>query len=99
MYVCMYVLYAYIRVCLHLCVYACMYICMHVCLHVCIYVIFKLGFERYGGNCLSWEGNCPGNCPGENVRAPVMRVYSFSDHIFPSAAYVFFTRSNVKINL
>src|SRR6218665_1567955 len=39
---CMYVLYAYIRVCMHLCVYACMYICMHVCIHVCIYVIFKL---------------------------------------------------------
>ena len=80
MYACMYVLYAYIRVCMHLCVYACMYICMHVCIQVCIYVIFKLGVERYGGNCLSWEGelsggNCPGevsggNCPGGNVRAP-----------------------------
>ena len=33
-YVCMYVLYAYIRVCMHLCVYACMYICMHVCIRV-----------------------------------------------------------------
>src|SRR6218665_1058688 len=50
MYVCMYVLYAYIRVCIHL----------------CIYVIFKLGFERYGGNCPSWEWELSGgNCPGE----------------------------------
>ena len=75
MYVGMYVLYAYIRVCMHLCVYACMYICMHVCIHVCIYVIFKLGFERYRGNCPSWEGQLSGGkCPGElsgggNVRS------------------------------
>src|SRR6218665_3650589 len=79
MYASMYVLYAYIHVCMHICVYACMYICMHVCIHVCDYVIFKLGFERYGGNCPSWEGelsggNCPegsvrGNCPGGSVRA------------------------------
>ena len=59
MYVCMYVLYAYIRV----------------CMHVCIYVIFKLGFERYGGNCPSWEGELSGGivrgkCPGKNVRSP-----------------------------
>ena len=58
---------------------------MHVCIHVCIYVIFKLGFERYGGNCPSWEGELSGgNCPGEvsggeifqggNVRAPVVVV-------------------------
>ena len=67
--VCMYVLYAYIRVCMHLCVYACMYICMHVCIHVCIYVIFKLGFERYGGNCPSWEGELSGVVSGENVRS------------------------------
>src|SRR6218665_1129583 len=58
--ICMYVLYAYIRVCMHLCVYACMYICMHGCIHVCMYVIFKLGFEQYErGNCPSWEGECP----------------------------------------
>src|SRR6218665_1926237 len=65
--VCMYVLYAYIRVCMHLCVYACMYICMHVCIPVCIYVIFNFGFERYGGIVLVERrivrGNCPGKCP------------------------------------
>src|SRR6218665_655705 len=77
MYVCMHVLYSYIRVCMHLCVYACMYICMHVCINVCIYVIFKLGFERYRGIVLVGRRNCPGgelsggkcpgggNCPGE----------------------------------
>ena len=88
MYASMYVLYAYIRVCMHppsvvshpLCVYAFMYICMHVCIHVCIYIIFKLGFERYRGNCPSWEGELSGGivrgkCPwelsrGDNVRAP-----------------------------
>ena len=58
MYVCMYVLYAHIRV----------------CMHVCIYVIFKLGFERYrGGIVLVGRGNCPGGivregrCPGEGI--------------------------------
>ena len=51
---------------LHLCVYACMYICMDVCIHVCMYVIFKLDFERYRGNCSSWEGELSGNCPGVN---------------------------------
>src|SRR6218665_2611921 len=81
MYVCMYVLYAYIRVCIHLCVYACMYICMQVCIHVCIYVIFKLGFERYGGELSKLgvrivRGNCPGGdcpggeCPGEKNPGP-----------------------------
>ena len=60
MYVCMYVLYACIRVCMHLCVFACMYICTHVCIYVCMYVIFKLGFERNGGNCPSWEGELSG---------------------------------------
>src|SRR6218665_300167 len=74
MHACMYVLYAHIRVFVHLCVYACMYICMHVCTHVCIYVIFKLGLERYGGNCPSWEGELSGGelsggkCPGELSR-------------------------------
>ena len=58
---------------MHLCVYACMYICMHVYIHVCIYVIFKLGFERYGGNCPSWEGIVRGElsgrkCPGGIVQ-------------------------------
>src|SRR6218665_2314934 len=72
--------YMYVCVCMHLCVYACMYICMHVCIQVCIYVIFKLGFEWYGGNCVSWEGelsggNCPGevsggNCPGGEMSGP-----------------------------
>src|SRR6218665_2060722 len=75
--ICMYVLYAYIRVCMHLCVYACMYICMHVRIHVYRYIILKLGFEQYGWNCPSWEGelsggivrwNCPGELPGEVVR-------------------------------
>src|SRR6218665_43624 len=56
----MYVLYAYIRMCIHLCVYASMYICKHVCIRVCINIIFKLGFEWYGGNCPSWDGDCPG---------------------------------------
>src|SRR6218665_2683388 len=76
-YVCMCVLYAYIRVCMHLCIdahmYVCMYICMHVCIHVCIYVIFKLGFGRYGGIVLVGRGNCPGGIvrgkrPGELFR-------------------------------
>src|SRR6218665_3714954 len=61
MYACMYVLYAYIHVCMHICVYACMHICMHVCIHVCLCVIFKLGFERYGGNCPG--GIVRGKCP------------------------------------
>ena len=72
----MYVLYAYIRVRMHLCVYACMYICMHVCIHVCIYAIFKLGFERYGGNCPSWEvelsgGSVRGIVRGEMSVPPI----------------------------
>src|SRR6218665_4141155 len=76
MYACMYVLYAYIRVCMYLYVYACMYICMHVCIDVCIYVILKLGFERYkGGIVLVGRGNCPGgivrgNCPGGKCPGP-----------------------------
>src|SRR6218665_1625849 len=80
MYVCMHVLYSYIRVRMHLCVYACMYICMHVCINVCIYVIFKLGFEQYRGIVLVGRRNCPGGelsggkCPGElsggSVRSP-----------------------------
>src|SRR6218665_454247 len=49
-----------------LCIYVCA--CIYVYMHVCIYVIFKLGFERYGGNCPSWEGELSGgivrgNCP------------------------------------
>ena len=50
------------------------------CIHVCIYVIFKLGFERYGGNCPSWEGELSGEIvqggivrgelSGENVSYP-----------------------------
>ena len=41
-----------------------MYTCMHVCIHVCMYVIFNLDFERYGGNCPSWEGKLSGGkCP------------------------------------
>ena len=73
MYVCMYVLYAYILVCMHRCVYACMYICMHACIHVCIYVIFKLGFERYGeGIVLVGRGNCPGEVSGgEEMSVPL----------------------------
>src|SRR6218665_623785 len=88
MYACMYVLYAYIHVCMHLCVYACMYICMHVCIQVYTYVIFKLGFERYGGNCPSWAGIVRGklsgesvrggNCPGGNVRAPFYSACTLS---------------------
>src|SRR6218665_575255 len=68
MYASMYVLYAYIRVCMHLCVYAFMYICMHVCIHVCIYVIFKFCFERYGGNCPSWERELSGGSVRELSR-------------------------------
>src|SRR6218665_1952444 len=80
---CMYVLYAYIRVCMHLCVYACMYICMHVCIHVCISVIFKLGFEQYRGGIVRGGGGIVrggivrggsvrggGIVQGGNVRAP-----------------------------
>ena len=75
MYVCMYVLYAYIRVCMHLCVYAFMYICMHVCIRICIYVILKLGFERYGGNCPIWEGELSGGIVrGGNVRSPCISI-------------------------
>jgi len=45
--------------------------CIYVYMHVCMYVIFKLGFERYRGNCPSWEGNCPGgNCPGGEMSVP-----------------------------
>src|SRR6218665_3337325 len=65
-------------VCVYVCVYECMYrayICMHVCIHVCIYVIFKLGFERYGGNCPSWEGELSGgNCPGGKCPGPRFQV-------------------------
>src|SRR6218665_666241 len=64
MYVCMHVCIVCIYTCVNasmcICNYACMYICMHVYMHVCIYVIFKLGFERYGGNCPSWEGELSG---------------------------------------
>jgi len=73
MHACMYCMRIYVCACIyvymHVCI-SCMYICMHVCKHVCIYVIFKLGFEWYGGNCPSWEGELSGgivrgNCPGE----------------------------------
>src|SRR6218665_20696 len=50
----------YMYVCVYTFVHTSMYICMHVCLHVCIYVIFKFGFERYRGNCPSWEGELSG---------------------------------------
>src|SRR6218665_4175492 len=74
MHACMYCMRIYVCACIyvymHVCI-SCMYICMHLCKHICIYVIFKLGFERYGGNCPSWEGELSGgelsrgNCPGE----------------------------------
>ena len=35
-----------------------------------IYIILKLGFERYGGNCPSWEGNCPGELSGGEMSLP-----------------------------
>src|SRR6218665_409684 len=108
MYVCMYVLYAYIRV------YACMYICMHVCIHVCIYVIFKLGFERYGGNCPSWEGELSGgNFPGGkgpggmvqggNVRAPETLPYPGTLVCYPrkeaySSSYFVFNSRFMIVN-
>ena len=44
------------------------------CIHVCIYEIFKLGFERYGGNCPSWEGNYPGELFGGTVRDFVREI-------------------------
>src|SRR6218665_666836 len=74
MYVCLHVCIVCVYTCVHtsmcICMYVYMYATMHVCIHVCIYVIFKLGFERYGGNCPSWEGELSGgivrgNCPGE----------------------------------
>src|SRR6218665_2327685 len=66
--------YMYVCVCMHLCVYACMYICMHVCIQVCIYVIFKLGFEWYGGNCPSWEGELSGGeLSGGSVRGRIVQ--------------------------
>ena len=76
MHACMYCMRIYVcaKLCMHLCVYACMYICTHVCIHVCIYVIFKLGFERYGGNCPSWEGNCPGEVSGGELSRGEMSV-------------------------
>src|SRR6218665_3855708 len=47
---------------------------MYVCIHVCIYVIFKLGFERYGGNCPSWEGELSGGIVrGGSVRGELSR--------------------------
>ena len=66
---------------------------MHVCIHACIYVIFKLGFEWYGGNCPTWEGelsrgNCPrgifrrGNCPGEMFVPPHDRTISICPTVF-----------------
>src|SRR6218665_1172808 len=61
-------------ICMHVCMYVCMYICMHVRIHVCIYVILKLGFEQYGWNCPSWEGELSGvifrgELSGGNVRS------------------------------
>src|SRR6218665_3575708 len=42
-----------------------------------MYVILKLGFEWYGGNCPSWDGNCPGELSGGklsggNVGSPAL---------------------------
>ena len=76
----------YMHVCMHVCI-VCVYTCVHASMCICMYVymyvcvILKLGFERYGGNCPSWEGELSGGivqggkCPGRivqggNVRAP-----------------------------
>src|SRR6218665_1598806 len=73
MYVCTHVC----IVCIYTCVYAsmciCMYVYMYACVHTCIYVIFKLGFERYGGNCPSWEGELSGGI--------VRGKYPFPDNV------------------
>ena len=61
--------YMYVRrhvciVCVYTCVHAsmciCMYVYMYACVHTCRYVIFKLGFERHGGDCPSGEGELSG---------------------------------------
>src|SRR6218665_4009690 len=68
--ICRYVFYAYISV----------------CMHVCIYVILKLDFERYWGNCPSWEGEwsggifrglLSGKLSGGNVCSPWL-VYTYT---------------------
>ena len=70
-------------VCIYMCVHASvyMYVCIYICIcaymyvTVCIYIILKLGFERYRGNCPSWEGEWSGgNCPGE-MSVPRMKNF------------------------
>src|SRR6218665_264861 len=77
MYACMYYMHiyvcAYIYVYMHVCTCIYVHVYMYACVHTYIYVIFKLGFERYGGNCPSWEGELSGeivqgSCPGGIVR-------------------------------
>jgi len=71
MYVCMYVLYAYIRVCMHLCEYAYMYICMHACVHTCMYMCWVLSGT---GHCPSWEGELSGEVSGGIVQRGNVRA-------------------------
>src|SRR6218665_880496 len=59
MYACMYCMRIYVSACICVYMHVCI-LCMHVCIHVCMYVIFKLDFERYRGNCPSWEGELSG---------------------------------------
>src|SRR6218665_1728830 len=69
-------------ICKHEYMYVCMYVCMYVlsayihvrvCMHLCVYVIFKLGFERYGGNCPSWEGELSGGIVRGEVSGRIVR--------------------------
>src|SRR6218665_1823803 len=82
MYVCMHVCIVCVYTCVHASMCICMYVYMYACVHTCMYyVIFKSGFERYGGNCPSWEGELSGNCPGGivqggNVRSPACAMFS-----------------------
>src|SRR6218665_1685713 len=66
------------------------YICSrHTILHITKYIITQLrgGNYKFCGN----RGKC--NMHHWLRGWTVMRVYSFSDHISPSAAYVFLTRT------
>ena len=62
MYVCKHICIVRVYTCVHasMCICIYVYMCAYIMIHVCIYVIFKLGFERYGGNCPSWEGELSG---------------------------------------
>src|SRR6218665_1651463 len=84
-YACMYCMRIYECACIYVYMHVCIYVCMCAYMYVhCIYIIFKLGFERNGGNSPSWEGELSGgivrggklsgegNCPGVKCPGPLL---------------------------